>query len=47
MLDATMTHQLEALLACHCTASPLAPETTPQSLKRLLWELSQGSAYPE
>lgn len=47
MLDATMTRQLEDLLACDCSDSPLVPETTQQSLTRLLSELAQASAYPE
>jgi len=47
MLDATLAHQLDTLLACDCTASPLVPETTPQALARLLAELDQASAYPE
>lgn len=47
MLDATMTHQIEDLLACDCTASPLVPETSQQALTRLLAELADASAYPE
>jgi len=47
MLDATLSHRLDDLLACDCTASPLAPETTQQALTRLLEELDQASAYPE
>ncbi len=47
MLDATFAHQLDDLLTCGCTTSPLAPEISKEALTDLLSELEMASAYPE